>query len=73
MLEPVLGRGGSRGPQLTVDRRLMVNAILYQVVAAHGQACDTAWRPVAPPLERAKPRLRRRKAAPVEHEHLLAA
>ena len=30
LLEPVLGVGGSRGPQPTVDRRLVVNAILYQ-------------------------------------------
>ena len=45
-----------------------------EVVAARGQACDTAWRHAgAPPLERAKPRLRRCKAVPVEHEQPLAA
>lgn len=45
-----------------------------EIVAARGQACQTAWRHVgAPPLERAKPRLRHRKAAPAEHEQPLAA
>jgi putative transposase len=43
-------------------------------IAARGHACETAWRRVgAPPLERAKPRLQRRKAAPSEHEQALAA
>ncbi len=30
LLEPVLGRGGSRGPVPSVDRRKMVDAVLYQ-------------------------------------------
>lgn len=30
ILEPVLGVGGSRGPQPVLDRRRVVNAILYQ-------------------------------------------
>jgi transposase len=30
LLEPVLGVGGSRGPKPTLERRRMVNAILYQ-------------------------------------------
>lgn len=45
-----------------------------EVVAARGQACDKAWRHAgAPPLERPRPRLRRRKPTPVEHEQPLAA
>jgi putative transposase len=43
-------------------------------VAARGQACHTSWLHVgAPPLERAAPRLRRRKAASAQHKQLLAA
>lgn len=30
LLEPVLGVGGSRGPKPRVDRRMVVNAVLYQ-------------------------------------------
>ena len=30
LLEPELGSGGSRGPAPTVDRRMVVNAVLYQ-------------------------------------------
>ena len=30
LLEPVLGVGGSRGPQPRVDRRRIVDAVLYQ-------------------------------------------
>jgi transposase len=30
VLEPLLGRGGARGPEPSVDRRRVVNAVLYQ-------------------------------------------
>ncbi|GAB3259046.1 transposase [Kineosporia babensis] len=33
LLEPVFGCGGSRGPAPQVDRRTMVNAILYRAKA----------------------------------------
>ncbi|NJC64181.1 IS5 family transposase [Planosporangium flavigriseum] len=55
LLAPVLGRGGSRGPQPALDRRLVVNAVLYQaktgcqwrMLPAEFGSWNTIWRTFA--------------------------
>jgi putative transposase len=52
LLEPILGRGGSRGPQPALDRRHIVNAVLYQaktgcqwrMLPAEFGAWNTIWK-----------------------------